>query len=182
MSLKFAFSEAKAIEALAFVAREHPGLTPLYVAKVLFYAEKWHLNRYGRPILADTYIAMPLGPVPSTVKNFIDGNWEWVEKPERLDEAITIDRSRRLPRLMPGKLADDLSTLSESDIQCLSEAIAFCKDKTPEELSALTHFERAWQEADANRAMDYALFIDDDNPHREEILQMARENAAYGVL
>ena len=182
MPIKFAFSEAKAIEALAFIARERPGFTPLYISKILFFAEKWHLNRFGRPIIADTYIAMPRGPVPSTIKNYIDSNWDWVEEPQSLSDAIQIDRSKNLARLMPGNRAPNLSLLSESDIDCLREAIKFCAGRTPDELSALTHFEKAWRSAEPNRAMDYADFIDDDNPHKDEILTLAQENATYGVL
>jgi hypothetical protein len=30
--------------------------------------------------------------------------------------------------------------------------------------------------------MDYANFVDDDNPQREAVLAAAEENAAYGIL
>lgn len=180
--MKFSFNQAKAVEALAFIAEEHPGFSPLFVSKVLFYAEKWHLNRYGRPIIADTYIAMPRGPVPSTVKNFIDGNWDWCDKPEGFDDAVRIVRVRGLLQLQPGTRPPDYSRLSESDIECLREAIAFCADKTADELSWSTHQERAWRGAEPNRAMDYEMFIDQDNPAREEITEIAEEHAVYGVL
>lgn len=180
--LKFAFSERKAMEALAFVARARPGFTPLFVAKVFFFAEKWHLNRYGRPIIADTYIAMPRGPVPSTIKDFIDAKWGWVEKPEDIEEAITVDRAKRPFRLMPGSREPDLSVLSETDIECLKAAVEFCAIKTADELSAITHHEKAWQRAPVNGPMDYADFVDDENDIRDEILEMAHEHAACGVL
>ena len=181
-TLKFAFSEAKAIETLAFIANESPGLTPFYVAKVCFYAEKWHFNRYGRPILADTYIAMPRGPVPSTIKNFLDGKWDWVEKPQDLDDAVSIDRTQKWARLFKGKRAPNMALLSQTDIDCLKEAIHFCTSKSPSELSTMTHYEKSWASAEPNRAMDYADFIDDDNPHKAEIAEMAKVNSAYGVL
>lgn len=181
-TLKFAFSEQKAIEALSFIANEHPGLTPFYVAKVCFYAEKWHFNRYGRPILADTYIAMPRGPVPSTIKNFLDENWGWAEKPQDLDDAVSIDRTNKWPRLFKGKRDPNLSLLSESDILCLREAIAFCKEKKFNELSEMTHLEKSWSNAEPNGAMNYADFVDDDNPNKAEILEMAEVSSVYGVL
>jgi uncharacterized phage-associated protein len=182
MPMKFPFYETKAVEALAFIAAVRPGLTPLYISKVLFYAEKWHLNRYGRPIIADTYIAMPKGPVPSSVKNFIDHNWEWLDKPKSFDEAVSIDRSDGLARLRPGTREPDLSLLSQTDMDCLQEAIEFCADLSPDELSQRTHAEQAWLLAGANAPMDYELFIDEDNPHKAEIVAMAQETAAYGVL
>jgi hypothetical protein len=182
MNIKFAFNEGKAVAALAFVAREHPGFTPLFVSKVFFFAEKWHLNKYGRPIVADTYIAMTNGPVPSTIKNYIDGKWDWVAPPANLNDVITIERGRGLPKLMPGKQAANMDVLSPSDIESLKAAIDFCATKEDDELSQITHFEKAWKLAEANRPMDYANFVDDDNPQREAVLAAAEENAAYGIL
>src|SRR3954470_1467330 len=138
LRLRFAFSEGKALEALAFIARERPGLSPLYIAKILFYAEKWHLNRYGRPIIADTYIAMPKGPVPSSVRDYIEQNWHWVDHPEDFYAAIKIERAGHLPTLVPGSRGPNLDVLSESDLECLREAINFCVTKTSDELSQLT--------------------------------------------
>jgi hypothetical protein len=56
-----------------------------------------------------------------------------------------------------------------------------CRARTFTALSNLTHQERAYIEASANGPMDYGAMIDDDNPSREEILEEAREFAAYGV-
>jgi hypothetical protein len=182
LAIKFPFHEGKAVEALALVAQVQPGLTPIYVSKIFFFAEKWHLNRYGRPIVADTYIAMPQGPVPSVIKDFIDQKWDWTSKPEDFDTAIKIVRKRGLLRLLPGRRPPNLDVLSESDIECLKEAIAFCKDKTPDELSDLTHLEKAYRLAIANAPMDYEFFIDDDNPDKADVLASARRTAAYGVL
>lgn len=182
MPLRFAFHESKAVEALAYIAEEAPGFTPLYVSKILFFAEKMHLNKYGRPILADTYIAMPRGPVPSTVKNFIDSNWSWVDQPEDFDKAVTFDRSKGWARLVPGSRKANLEILSASDIRCLKAAIEFCKDKSPDELSQLTHREKAWLAAEVNGPMDYENFVDDDNPNKVAILAMAKDIAMCGVL
>jgi hypothetical protein len=180
--MKFSFSQTKAVAALAFIAKEHPGFTPLFISKILFFAEKWHLNRYGRPIVADTYIAMPRGPVPSTIKDFIDAKWDWCDKPDNFDGAVLVKRESSMLRLYPGPNGPDLSVLSQTDMDCLREAIEFCKDKTADELSWITHQDRAWRVAEPNRAMDYELLIDTDNPHRDEITEAARESAAYGVL
>ena len=170
MRLKFAFNSAKALEALAFVARAKSGLTPLYVAKVFFFAEKWHLNCYGRPIIGDTYIAMRMGPVPSTIKDFIDQKWNWVGKPDGFDDAVRLDTSRSLTRLFPGECELAFKLLSRSDIQCLREAIEFCVNKAPDELSDITHEDRAWLDADEDRPMRYDLLIDESNDRKEEIL------------
>lgn len=182
MPLKFSFNEAKALAALAFIAKTHSGFTPLFVSKILFFAEKWHLNRFGRPIIADTYIAMPLGPVPSTVKDYLDEKWDWVNQPPRFHDFIKIDRTHHTSKLMPGRSEPNLGVLSPTDIWCLQEAIQFCSTKSAQELSDITHLEKAWLSAEQNREMDYSDFIDDDNAHKQEILEIAYENAVYGVL
>lgn len=182
MPLKFTFNEDKALAALAFLASIERGLTPLFVSKVIFFAEKAHINRYGRPIIGDTFIAMPKGPVPSTIKNYIDENWDWVGKPEGFDRFVAIRRPFGLRELHPGEQPPDDTILSESDRRCLQEAAVFCRGKTARQLSDLTHFEKSWLNAPANRPMEYEDFVDDENPNRDDVMGMMRENAAYGVL
>lgn len=179
--LKFAFSERKALEALAYIAIQWPGITPFYLSKVFFYGEKQHLNKYGRPIVADTYIAMPRGPVPSTVKDIVDENFEHVDAPEEFDRFIKIEHTR-YKSVYSRVREEDLQHLTASDKECLDAAIAFCKGKGIDELMYITHLEKAWANAAVNRPMNYEDFIDDDNPHKEQVLASAREFAAYGVL
>jgi uncharacterized phage-associated protein len=183
MSIRFAFNASKALEALAFIASARPGLTPLLVAKILFFADKWHINKYGRPIIADTYIAMERGPVPSTVKHFIDEKWDWVGRPDDFDEAITINSDKYMRRhLMPGRRGPDVLRLSATDVECLNKSISFCEGKTADELSDITHFEKSWRNTVINGEMNYEDFIDDNNENKEAILQEMEEFAACGVL
>ncbi len=178
MALRFQFDERKGIEALAYIAENMPNASAFYTSKVLFYAEKEHLNTYGRPIVADTFIAMPNGPVPSTLYDFVQGNLGQSGDPEAVNAAI--DRAA-YPRITAKRPADR-SVLSPSDVTALDNAIAFCRHKNFPQLSSLTHLEKAWREANTNGPMDYAHFIDDDNPHRDDIIEEAEAFAAYGVL
>lgn len=178
MALRFQFNEQKGTEALTYMAEKWPNITIFYASKVLFFAEKRHLNEYGRPIVADTFIAMPNGPVPSTLYDFIKGNLANAGDPDGFRDAI--DASDH-PRLR-ARREFDRSVLSETDIECIDAAIDFCRPKGFGHLSGLTHRDRAWADANANSAMDYELFVDEANPHREDILADAREFAAYGVL
>jgi uncharacterized phage-associated protein len=178
MALRFQFDERKGTEALAYIATKWPNVTVFYASKVLFFAEKQHLNAYGRPIIADTFIAMPNGPVPSTLYDFIKGNLGLSGDPEGFRSAIDTTQHPKIG----AKRAYNETVLSESDIECIDAAIEFCRPKGFGHLSQLTHQERAWVDAPANSAMDYELFIDENNPHREAILSDAREFAAYGVL
>lgn len=176
--MRFQFDERKGTEALAYIAEQWPAVTIFFASKVLFFAEKKHLNAYGRPIVADTFVAMTNGPVPSTLYDFIKGNLGLSGDPEAFIGAIDTSNHPHLA----ARRKFIASALSESDIECLDEAIAFCRPKGFGHLSQLTHQERAWSEAPANGAMDYELFFDEHNPHRDALLADAREFAAYGVL
>jgi uncharacterized phage-associated protein len=180
MPLRFGFNERKAVEALTFIADRWPRVTPFFVSKALFFAEKWHLNQYGRPIIADTFIAMPWGPVPSTVYDFIRGQLQFAGDPDAFQNAVKINTKGEHLEL-EARRKPNTELLSASDIECIEAAIQFCKLRSVHELSELTHHERAWREAPVNGAMDYEAFID-DKPNRDELIEEAREFAAYGVL
>ena len=181
MPLRFRFSEEKAVEALVWIASQWRGITPFYLSKVLFYAEKDHLNRYGRPIIADTYIAMPWGPVPSTIRDYVEGNYLFSEAADRIAEAVQVERHTRYAEVTPLRVPC-LDVLSDSDVECLERAMAKCRSVGFKTLSDWTHREPAYLDAAANGVMDYEKFLDDDNPNREQILAQAREFAAYGVM
>lgn len=182
MPLKFAFNQDKAVEALAYVAGKWPGVTPFYVAKILFYADKSHLNLYGRPVVADTYIAMPRGPVPSSIRDIINRNFEYSEEPDNLAAAVNIDASGRYPRVYKRAEYTTFNLISQSDMECLDEAIAFCQPKSLDALSQLTHLEKAWSNAPPNRPMNYEDFFDETNPNKDALLLEAREFARFGII
>lgn len=177
-SLRFQFNETKGVEALAYVAGKWSGITAFYASKVLFFAEKMHLNRYCRPIIGDTFIAMPNGPVPSTIYDFIKGRLEQAGDPEAIVSALNIQRDP-YPRIEAQRPAN-LAVLSASDTECLDEALDLCRGKSFSSLSNLTHQEKAWSEAPQNGPMDYAALVEGE--HRDDVLAEAAEFAAYGVL
>jgi len=178
--LRFQFNEKKGVEALTYVASKWPGVTAFFAAKVLFFAEKKHLNLYSRPIVGDTFIAMPNGPVPSTLYDFIKGKLDQAGDPDAVMAALGVERDP-YPRIT-AKRTPDLDALSPSDLECLDEAMAFCRGHGFGTLSNLTHQERAWSEAPANGPMDYEHMIDGEGDNRDAVVAEAREFAAYGVL
>lgn len=168
----------KAVEALVWLADQKPGIDIYHVAKVLFYADKKHVNRYARPILGDTYICMDYGPVPSGVRDLItEGSWLSPDYLDKASEALIIEkkphttiRARRKPNLM---------FFSGTDLECLNESLTEYGEKSFSELMNLTHDEKCWIGSGASQPIDYALLVDDDNPNREDILEEMAETARY---
>jgi len=64
-------SEKKNINAIVFFASKSPNneINRLKLMKLLWLADRMHLNKFGRLILKDKYSALPHGPVPSSTMN-----------------------------------------------------------------------------------------------------------------
>jgi uncharacterized phage-associated protein len=157
----------KAIEAIVWLANKKPKIDIYHIAKILYYAEKEHLNRYARPIIGDTYIAMSYGQVPSGVRDLITKN-SWLD-PDYLDcfsRSLTVNKKKLVALRKP-----DLRYFSETDIECLEESLLKYGDMPFEELKNTSHDERTWLETEPNKPIDYLLMIDENNPNKEEITE-----------
>ena len=176
--LRFPFDEKKALEALVLVTRAWPEITAYFAAKVFFIADKTHLNKYGRPVVGDRYIAMDHGPVPSAIYDWFKGNLNLMGDPEALLSSISFEPVGRYVKAT-ARRDPDLKYLAGSDVEALEAAIKFCKGRPLSALSAITHREAAWQEAELNSEMDPLKLIDPEN--RDRIVEVAEEYALHGV-
>ncbi len=146
MDMRQRFDPSKAIEAILYIARQQSNMYTLL--KLLYFADKIHLGRYGRFICGDTYVAMRRGPVPSGVYDIIkyargDG-WFCFEP---VEEAFRLKGHEIVPlRPVEARL------LSESEIECLDEAIAEYGHRSFAELQKLSH-DAAYQASDMNDFM-----------------------------
>lgn len=173
--IRFSFNESKTVEAVVFIAQCWSGITPFFLSKVLFFADRDHLRQYGRPVTGDSYVAMASGPVPSRVYDMLKGNLDYFGDPGAIVKAIRVDHNERWARIYADR-EPDLDLLSETDIELLKAAVEFCHGKSFAELSELTHQEPAWAQAPANGEMNPELLVP------EEMREEVREAAAYAVL
>lgn len=180
-SIKFTLNWEKAIEAITWLAARKPGISHFYISKILFYADKDHLIRYGRPILGDAYIKMEHGPVPSGVRDLLTRN---SFLPEDLLNAISdavVPLDGRQPAVVKNR-EPITEVFSQTDLECLGRAFDQYAYMSFGQLRDLSHQERAWLDASINGEMDYGLMIDEDMPDRESFLEEIRETAAYAKL
>jgi len=144
MSVRYGFDTEKAIEVLLYIAERSPNV--YNALKVLYFADKDHLSKYGRLICGDSYVAMRRGPVPSGAYDLVkyargDGLY-WTDIP--LNEAFSVqDHSIVLHRKA------NLDLLSESDVECLDTAIEKYGYLPFGELKKLSH-DNAFKSADEN--------------------------------
>jgi len=151
MSKRFRFDPEKALNLVLYVAKEIPPATFHTISKVIYFADKLHLQRYGRLICGDSYVAMKHGPVPSEIYDMMkdvrgDGfseHWAVARKAFQVQGKATVVPSE----------APDLGVFSKSDLECLNESIKTYGHLDFAKLTELSHDE-AWHATDDNDMID----------------------------
>lgn len=173
----------KTLEGLVWFAQHAPDLDHYWAVKTLFFADYFHLNKYGRPVFGDKISALEWGPVPSFALSLINKATPFVTPDEVVAacEAFNVVPSKTGQRLV-AKRPPRLEFFSRSDIICLNEALEFCRPKTFDELVRCTHDMPAYRQAWDSRCekgsmdMDFALLFD-ESQYRDEMIRYAQENA-----
>lgn len=175
MRIKFKPNYQKIIEAITWVSNNIKDSSRYVVLKTLFYADKFHLQKYGRPITGDTYIKMDMGPVASAAYNIIKADPFLPENVLAAANDAFLVGGPREP-IVPKRDADE-DWFSETDLECLNSAAKKCQAMNFGELKEETHREQAWISAEMNREMNLALLIDQDTPNRDALIEYIRETS-----
>jgi uncharacterized phage-associated protein len=169
--IKFKFNKQKAIETILYLAQKRHFIDKMSLYKFLFFADEIHLNKYGRIICGGKYVAMPLGPVPSEIKDLI-------EKEKHTD--FDIKDYWITPNREP-----NIDYLSKSDIEAINQAYGEYSQYEPKELSDISHKHKAWINARNknkfvnNNKIDYIDLICADN---QELIEDLEENSQYILI
>jgi uncharacterized phage-associated protein len=137
----------KVLEAFAYIAKNAPWnkKNEYNVLKVFYFADKLHMERYGRFIFNDWYAALEKGPVPSNAYDLLKKIRVSEELPDGLEATVKIVKHQ----VVPLREADE-DEFSISDIECINEAISISKKA---DLGKLSHDE-AWTQTPRNCRMD----------------------------
>jgi uncharacterized phage-associated protein len=69
------FNYKKAVQALNLFAHwSGGGINKMKALKLIWLADRFHLRKYGRPIVQDFYVAMENGPVASATRDILQNN------------------------------------------------------------------------------------------------------------
>jgi len=152
--IRFKFDSEKLVQALAFFgSRGVKDLDTMKAVKLLYFADRDHLLKYGRPIVGDDYYCMKNGPIPTNalgqIQDVLAAN-PTGDHDALFDEYFTVDRQAKYPRLIAQK-APDLDVFSASDIEVLEEVLTTYGKKTGWALRDLTHLDECVKLADKER-------------------------------
>ena len=161
------YQQDKFINALLFFGKEtNPkifGITKLL--KLLFLSDFWHFQKYGRPILGDTYFRLPQGPVPSISYNlFADLS--------NINENTDL---KKMARVIPEKVGDyelqrieplkepNLNVFSKSDLEIMKKIAKQFYNSTATEMVKKIHETPFVKDVPEGIKIDYKLVLKDDN-------------------
>ncbi len=149
-------SVEKALEVILWLAEKQPGIDVYHVVKSTFYADKFHINKYGRPVIGDHYRAAWWGPLPCVVYGLLCF---------RPMEILALGGNGKLPFRVEegtfgvyGDRGPNAKRLSPSDAEALQHGWSQVHGKTFDELVLKTHNDPAYQNAIGGN-MDYRDFI-----------------------
>jgi uncharacterized phage-associated protein len=114
-----AMTQTAALAATLYIAKKLEAPDFHKVCKLLYLADKLHLQEYGRVITDESYAALDFGPVPKDVYAMMDS--ERLERQKRF--GFVYVKQGRVPCIVAA-VEPDLTELSKSDIACLDAVIA----------------------------------------------------------
>lgn len=180
--IKFEINYRKTIAAILYVISKMSGKINKYnLMKVMFCADKYHLNSYARPITGDVYIKMQYGTVPSAILNMIDGkDSDYYLNELKMDNypfRIEIGEKNSKIKLVKSEILPNMDLLSESDIEALDEAIKEYGTLSFDEVKEKNHKEKCWNLPEMNTYISFDLMIEN-----EEIKSYLKENSKNIVI
>lgn len=145
---------------MLFVVTHLPKPANVYnVLKCLYYADRKHLQEYGRQIYGDTFYALEHGPVPSgayDIVKYVNGRTQWdLQFPEAFELLEVSDH------YVSARGRADTDLLSRSDMACLLDSARKYGTMPFGRLKKLSHQGKAFRNADSNGEMMLADLIDE---------------------
>jgi hypothetical protein len=146
----FEFEPEKALAVTAYLA-EQSGQTMYTILKMIYVADRMHLERYGRPITGDAYIAMLQGACPSKIYDSMKalrGDLNTNFLPESASY-LTVDATTHDVDVVKRPPMD---VLSASDVECLEQTIVILKNRGSRHMRDLAH-DSVWKNTAKNTQM-----------------------------
>jgi uncharacterized phage-associated protein len=145
----------KIVQALVWLCKHSDGkMNKMKALKLLFFADRYHVRKYGRLLSSDNYVAMGYGPVGSTTRDVLEENEITLSK-DFLDYA---------GRYIQSKTYDfscfhdvDYDEFSRSDLEALEFAIGTFSKFDQYELADITHDYPEWK--------DYERYLKTNNSY-----------------
>lgn len=149
-----AYDQNKLIQVVLHILNQTGGVDYYHLFKILYFAERKHLAKWGHRIVCDDFYALEYGPVPTCLYDAVKGsNAYGTMLADQLKECVYFAGDDAPNVLLPKRDAD-LSYLSKSEVEALDESIKENLSLTFGQLKNKSH-DLAWNKAyhNSNKAI-----------------------------
>lgn len=146
--INFEFDKQKAIEAILYLVSKAPVANLYGICKFIYLADKASLEKYGRFIFGESYVAMQQGSVPSNSYDILKN------PPDDLEKTGYYFKITRQP---------DLDYLSRTDVECLDKVIEEYGEQNSWARRKIASHDTAWEIAWSKKGLSksYPIRIED---------------------
>jgi uncharacterized phage-associated protein len=159
---------ANSIVYFAEAGVEHLGKTKLM--KLMYFADKKHLETYGRTIFFDDYYKLPRGPVASLTLNIINNlNEEDGEDFKSytdeflniLELKLQVDEGQKITKFIP-KTTFNQELFSKSELKIIEDISKKYKNHTKDEISHESHLLKEYINTQMNSIIELSDMVEDE--------------------
>ena len=156
-TIRFEVNPKKALEAVMYILSKRREVNNYNILKIIYEADKFHLNTYARPVTGDAIIKMPYGTVPNFVYDLLKSDPVALAMVELDDFPF-----ERRGHMMSAKRKFYSEYLSLSDIEALDHGINEYIDLTFSQVEKKNHQEKCWIEGTMNQPIPFEEIITND--------------------
>ena len=180
MCTHLTFKYETATQALNYLALKSGGrINKMKALKLIFFSDRYHLRKYGRPITNDEYLAMEYGPVASGVKDIAEMSDFLGSKAAKYAGNFI----KPIPRYDYCSINPvDTDVFSESEIEALDYVWDHFGSFDAFTLAEVTHHYPEWKrheltlESGTNVRMDYLDFLCDPTSGHDPCCDLTEED------
>ncbi len=177
----------KSVQAINYFARKKDGqINKMKAIKLIYFADRYHIRKYGRPVIGDEYWAMKLGPVASFTLHAAEFDEKALEEDclRYTKKFLSRDKDDEKMLNIISKDGVDLKVFSQTDIEALEIAFKEFGDRDQFELAEITHKYPEWlkhkKEIEVEKkkrvSMDYLDFFSNPRSGNSHIFNFSEEH------
>ena len=171
------YNKEKLIQVSAYILKRLGGTSDMHkLFKVLYFAEKDYLSKFGRMITGDNFIAMKYGPVPSMIFDIFK-----VVRGDSIFNDDTLAEIFQVNEYIINLLKDfgEYNEISDAEKRSLEWSIDSFKEMEFNELSDISH-DQAWKATTRDDIIDINEIAKagDTDDETLKYIQVLKENAA----
>lgn len=159
MKIEFKVNYQKTLEAILFLLSKKDSVNLYNIMKALYAADKYHLNKYGRPVTGDVYIKKTYGVLPSVAYGFFNNDLMILSSLGLDKSPIELtDKNHHYKSTRPA----ETKFFSKSDIEALEHGIKEYFDLDFNAVAEKNHLEKSWKNANFDSQINIADMIESE--------------------